>query len=267
MCLFNKAAEIKRQNRGSLYVIMALVLAGIGFQELLTGQRTVYVGMTLGIALMFIHYNEFSQQAIDEAMRNQRIQLMLSQIKPHFLYNALGSIEAMCELDPKGAKLATKKFSKYLRCNMDSLTEERLIPFEKELEHTRLYLELEQMRFGNALSVVVDIGVLDFFLPPLTLEPIVENAVKHGVRMNADGRGTVWISTREREGYFELKVADDGPGFDMAAVSPDDGHVGLHNVRERLERICGGSVDIGLAPERGVIVEMRVPKKGRGGGC
>ena len=252
----------KRQNRFSLYAIMFLVVAAIAIQELFSGFRTAYVGMTFGAALMFIHYTEFSQQAADETLAEQRIQMMLSQIRPHFLYNALGSIEALCERDPKAAKLATRKFSRYLRGNMDSLSEEKLIPFDKELQHTQLYLELEQIRFGDALQVEYHIQARDFFLPPLTLEPIAENAVKHGIRMKTDGRGTVWISAAEYEDHYELRVTDDGAGFDPKAVSWDKAHIGIRNVRERLERICGGTLEIRSAVGEGTTAVICLPKKG-----
>ena len=254
--------KFRHQNQVSLCSIMLLVIAAIIIQETAKDARTVYLGMTLGAALMFIHYTEFSQLAADEKIAEQRIQLMLSQIKPHFLYNTLGSIEAMCERDPGNAKLATRKFSRYLRGNMDSLTAERVIPFDQELQHTRLYLELEQIRFGDALRVEYDIGVSGFFLPPLTLEPIVENAVKHGIRKNPDGQGTVSITSAELEDRFELRVRDDGPGFDPGGASDDRSHVGIRNVRERLHRICGGKLEIGPAPGRGTLVTICIPKKG-----
>lgn len=249
----------RRQNRVSLYAIMFLVVAAIAIQELTTGFRTAYIGMTMGAALMFIHYTEFSQLAADETLAEQRIQLMLSQIRPHFLFNALGSIEALCERDPKAAKLATRKFSKYLRGNMESLSEEKLIPFEKELQHTQLYLELEQIRFGDALQVEYDIKAHDFFLPPLTLQPIVENAVKHGIRMKADGRGTVSISAEESEGCYELRIEDDGAGFNPEVVYTDEQHIGIRNVRERLHRICGGTLTIHSAVGRGTTAVICLP--------
>ena len=249
-----------RQNQVSLYMIMLLVVVGIAFQEMPGGYRTAYIGMTIAAALMFIHHTEYSQLAADEAMAEQRIQLMLSQIKPHFLYNALGSIEALCERDPRAAKLATRKFSKYLRGNMNSLTGESMIPFETELRHTELYLELEQVRFGDALRVEYDITARDFFLPPLSLEPIVENAVKHGVRMNTDGRGTVTISAAAHEDCYELRITDDGPGFDPEKVPADGTHVGIQNVRERLRRICDGTLVISPAPGRGTVATIRLPR-------
>lgn len=251
----------KRQNRVSLYLSALLILAGFGIQELLK-LRVAYLGMTLGTGLMFIHYSEYSQLAADDTMANQRVQLMLSQIKPHFLYNTLGSIEALCERDPKAAKLATRKFSKYLRGNMNALGGENLIPFDTELQHTRLYLELEQVRFGDALRVEYEIGAHDFFIPPLTLEPIVENAVQHGVRENPDGRGTVSICVRECDECYELRVTDDGPGFDPQAIPEDELHIGIRNVRERLAGICGAELSIAPGENRGAVVTIRLPKKG-----
>jgi len=256
--------SFRKRNRYSLYAVMLLMVTAIVLHEILSDVRTAYIGMAIGAALLFIHYTEYSQLSADDTLAEQRIQLMLSQIKPHFLYNTLGSIEALCDSDPKAAKLATHKFSQYLRGNMNSLTAESMIPFENELQHARLYLELEQIRFGEDLRVEYRIGPKDFFLPPLTLEPIVENAVKHGIRKNADGRGTVLVSTAESEDCCKVQVTDDGPGFDPQAV-PDDGtHVGIHNVRERLSRICGGSLIIARAPERGTVVTILLPKKKEG---
>ena len=250
----------RQQNRFFLYSIMFLVVAAIAIQELFFGFRTACLGMTFGAVLMFIHYTEFSQQAAHETMAEQRVQLMLSQINPHFLYNCLGSIEALCDRDPKAAKLATRKFSRYLRGNMDSLREEMLVPFEEELQHTQFYLELEQIRFGNALNVEYDIRAHDFFLPPLTLEPIVENAVKHGIRMKDDGRGTVSITTAEYEDRYELQVMDDGAGFDPASVPADEPHIGIRNVRERLQKVCGGTLTIHSTVGEGTKAVICLPK-------
>ena len=250
--------NFKRQNRISLYTIMFLVVAGIAMQELPSGSRTAYIGMTIGAVLLFIHYTEFAHLATDDKMSEQRIQLMLSQIKPHFLYNTLGSIEALCERDPKVAKLATRNFSKYLRGNMDSLSGENLIPFEKELQHTKLYLGMEMMRFGDALTVEYDIAKQNFFIPPLTLEPIVENAVKHGIRRNENGRGIVRIATRERGDGYEILVSDNGPGFHPMETTEDPKRIGIRNVRERLKRICGGSLQIDSKEGEGTTVTIHL---------
>ena len=253
--------NFRRQNRLSLYCIMLLVVLSIIIQESSINCRIVYLGMTLAAALLFIHYTEFSQLAADDVLSEQRVQLMLSQIKPHFLYNVLGSIEMLCDMNPKAAKLATRKFSRYLRGNMDAISGPSQIPFERELQHTQLYLDLEQTRFEDALQVRQKIDVKDFFLPPLTLEPIVENAVKHGIRRNPDGRGMIQIETEELEDCYEIRVIDNGAGFESNALPDGREHVGIRNVTERLEQICGGSLQIDSTPGKGTTAIIRIPKQ------
>lgn len=198
-----------------------------------------------------------------DLMAEQRIQIMLSQIKPHFLYNSLGAIEELCDSDPQTAKLATATFSRYLRGNMDSITAEGEIPFSRELSHTKIYLELEQLRFEDALQVKYDIACSDFSIPALTLEPLAENAVFHGVRENPDGRGTVTIAAREYPDRIEISVADDGPGFDPAEISRDGRpHVGIQNVQTRLTHVSGGDLRIRSEIGRGTTATIVLPKKG-----
>ena len=202
-----------------------------------------------------------AQDMIRKERERQRMQLKLSQIKPHFLYNTLETIEALCLTDPKAANEATARFSQYLRSNLAGITEDKTVPFSKELSHAKLYLELEQTRFEDALQVEYHISCTDFFLPPLTLEPLVENAVRHGVRMKPDGRGTVKIFVEQKPDCYEITVQDDGPGFD-ATVPPADGkpHIGIHNVRTRLED-HGGSLTIHSELGTGTAATIRVPKK------
>ena len=123
-----------------------------------------------------------------------------------------------------------------------------------------LYLDLEQIRFEDALRIEYDISCRDFRIPTLTLEPIAENAVRHGIREKADGCGNVLIATKEYEDRYEVSVRDDGPGFDPAAVPADGSHVGLQNVRERLQTVCGGSLKIDSVIGSGTDVTIILPK-------
>lgn len=167
----------------ALYCLFPLLF--MLMQIIIYGPILIVMGASIGAMVMFIFIqSDQMSRYIEKEKENSRLlaDLMVSQIKPHFLYNILGSIEAMCDRDPKAAKLATHKFSRYLRGNMNSLTAAPVIPFESELKHTRLYLELEQIRFEEDLHVEYRIDSYNFCLPPLTLEPIVENAVKHGIR-------------------------------------------------------------------------------------
>lgn len=196
----------------------------------------------------------------ERELLDSQTKIMLSQIQPHFLYNALCVIQDLCHGAAPEAEQATVEFSEFLRSNLDSLQATAPIPFGAELKHTQNYLALEQRRFGEDLRVVYDIETQDFSLPALTLEPIVENAVRYGVLQREEG-GTVWISTREEAHFFRVTVRDDGVGFDVMVPKQDGrSHIGIQNVRDRLERMCGGSLTIVSTPGEGTVATITVPK-------
>ena len=184
--------------------------------------------------------------------------LMLSQIRPHFLYNALTAIRNLCKNDPEEAYLSLGLFADYLRGNMDALSNGRMIPFEKELEHVKTYLMLEQMRFEDELSVEYDIQYSDFSLPALTIQPIVENAVRHGATMNENG-GVITIQSVKTEDGAVITVTDNGPGFDPN-TSPTDGrsHLGLKNIRACLAAKNCGELRIDSIPGTGTTVTILI---------
>ena len=225
------------------------------------GYLTISIVSCSLFSYVWLHL-KFVQDHEDALMMEQRAQIMLTQIRPHFLYNSLTVIQDLCRTNPEQAENATIQFAKYLRGNMDALQAGDPIPFAEELEHTKEYLTLEQMRFEDKLTVRYDIQCVAFSLPPLTLEPIVENAVRHGVRGNSDGRGDVIIATRECPGHYEITVTDTGPGFDPEKLPKDPGrsHIGLRNVRERLSRMCGGTLNIASEPGKGTCVTITIPK-------
>ena len=196
---------------------------------------------------------------VQKDLYDAKVQIMVSQIRPHFMYNALTSIAMMCELDPMTAKKATIAFADYLRGNMDSLKQTRPVPFETELEHLKNYLYIEKLRFDYLLNIEYDIQATDFELPLLSIQPLVENAVKHGVGMKKGG-GTVKISSVETDSAFEVIVSDDGVGFDVNAPKKDDGrsHVGMENTKRRLKEMC--KADIVITSEVGKGTTARVIK-------
>jgi len=206
-------------------------------------------------------YMEGKLQA-EHKLNESRISIMLSQIQPHFLYNALAVISRLCDKEPAQAKKATINFSNYLRGNMNLLESAEPIPFENELNHTISFLNLEEAMYGEALNVIYDIQVKYFKLPALTIQPIVENAVKHGIGKK-EGGGTVTISTKETEGGYLVIVKDDGAGFEQGKIG-DDGqqHIGINNVRLRLSAQCGGSLEIESKPGEGTTAKIVIPKTG-----
>ena len=195
------------------------------------------------------------------ALSESRSALVLSQIQPHFLYNALTAIYRLCDTKPEAAKTAVSEFSQYLRGNLDSIRKTGLIPFSDELHHTRIYLSLEKLRYEDELEVCYDIQATGFCLPPLTIEPLVENAVNHGIR-NLPAGGCVSITAAELPACFEIRVADNGVGFDPSAISRDGdcAHVGISAVRSRLRILCGGTLDIRSAPGQGTTAIIHIPK-------
>ena len=203
-------------------------------------------------------------QQMQKELYEAKVSVMVSQIQPHFMYNALTSIAMMCKIDPDTAQEATVTFAKYLRGNMDSLKRTNPIPFDQELEHLKKYLYIEKLRFGKKLNVAYDIQTTDFVLPQLSIQPLVENAVKHGVGMKKKG-GTVTVATRETEKAYEVIVSDDGVGFDVNAPQKEDGrsHVGMENTRRRLKEMCGGEVNIESTIGEGTVATVILPKEGQ----
>lgn len=112
---------------------------------------------------------------------------MMSQIQPHFLFNTLSTIQALAETDAEKASKVIEEFAMYLRQNIDSLNQESLISVKKEIEHTRIYSDIERVRFPS-LKIDYEIEDVDYLIPPLTIQPLVENAIRHGVRGKKNGR-------------------------------------------------------------------------------
>lgn len=211
---------------------------------------------------IIVNFRASSQtHKLEKELEESRIAIMLSQIQPHFIFNVLGTIRGLCREDPEQAWHGLGDFSTYLRANMSALTNEKSIPFAKELAHVETYIRLEQMRMGEKLNVVYDIQEKDFSMPPLMLQPLVENAVKHGLFYKAEG-GTIIIRSRQVDGKIILSVQDDGIGFEAAAKKPDFDlreHHGMANVRSRVEKMLGGSLRIDSHPEQGSTVILEFP--------
>ena len=238
-----------------VFMTVQLFVYGINFIVF----ATIVAALTMFVFIISDQTERYYRQVEENA--NLQMEIMLSQIRPHFLYNTLGAIRRLCRNDPE-ARDAVGRFATYLRGNMDSISQREPVAFTTELEHTRAYLDLEKLRFGDELTVVYDLQTTEFLLPTLTLQPLVENAVVHGVRGRESGVGTVTISTRETAEAFEIAVSDDGPGFDRGQKLADGrSHVGLENVRQRLERMCGGRLLIDSAPGQGSRVTIVLPKE------
>ncbi len=254
-------------------LMISLVLDIIDQYTHLAGSIFLNYGLAITMAYQIVRLIGDLRFQYKEAIRYQQMQkelyeakvgVMVSQIRPHFIYNALTSIAMMCQIDPDTAQEATITFADYLRGNMDSLHQTKPVPFATELEHLKKYLYIEKLRFADLLNIEYDIKTEDFYLPLLSIQPLVENAVKHGVGMKEDG-GTVTIATEETDTAYEVIISDDGVGFDPDAPKPDDGktHVGMENTKKRLRDMCGAHVEITSAVGEGTTARVILPKEGQ----
>ncbi|MBR3016898.1 MAG: histidine kinase [Clostridia bacterium] len=206
---------------------------------------------------------QFVREHERDLMASQRIQIMMTQIQPHFLFNALNTIRALYAKDPPLADQTLENFSSYLRQNLESLSQSDLIPIAKELEHTRLYAEIEMLRFPN-VRMEYQIGDGHFEIPALTIQPLVENAIRHGVRSRKEGRVTV--STAREGGMHRITIEDNGVGFDAKQLQlSDESHIGIRNVKDRVEQMCGGTMILKSEIGQGTSVTLLIPENAGNG--
>lgn len=257
--VFHRWAKLGRKQRTALLVYLAVPLLCTVIQMFFYGLLTIALGTVAAALVMFLvllsdQQETFIRQTEENARREFDIRIL--QMRPHFIYSALASIYYITQEEPKRGLQAIQDFSVYLRKVFEFVTKREPIPFEEELEHTRAYLAIEQARFEDKLNVTFDTPHTGFCLPPLTLQPIVENAVKHGMDPEIE-RLNVLIRTRKADGGSEIIVEDDGADF----IPHDDAEegVGLASTRLRLERMCGGTLDISLREGGGAVATLRIP--------
>jgi LytS/YehU family sensor histidine kinase len=219
------------------------------------------VDMSIGLlafAMLCIVWSEHAERYMSQQreIANQRANITVLQMRPHFIYNTMTSIYYLCEQDPKMAQQVTLDFTTYLRRNLAAIASDDTIPFLEELEHTRAYLAVEQAQFEDMLLVDYDTPHVDFRVPPLTLQPIVENAVKHGLDPDSAPLH-VTIRTRKIGSTSQIVVANNGLGFDPAIA--DDPHTTIANIRQRLEMMCNGSLVIASCADGGATVTVTIP--------
>ncbi|MDO4459705.1 MAG: histidine kinase [Clostridia bacterium] len=284
--------KMQRSQAFSWLTLYLLVILANAIQIFYYGISFVNIAVVIGMVFMFISYEKdmilYSAMQENANIRNQLLlaekerelavkeadiasmntqlaqehtQLVLSQIQPHFLYNALSAIGFLCTKDPKKARYAVDNLSSYLRTNLDSLVSVRLVSFSRELEHTEAYLAIEKLRFGDDLNIEYDINCDEFMLPTLSLQPMVENSVRHGVCKKEEG-GTVTIRTEKTDSEYLISVIDDGVGFNPDESSEDNrAHIGVENVRKRIKLLCDGELIIKSVPDKGTEAVIHIPIK------
>ena len=190
--------------------------------------------------------------------------LLLSQIRPHFIHNSITAMVYYADKDVEKTRSALIDFSKYLRRNIDCVNTDHLGTIEEEIEHVRSYISLAKLRFGDDLKVDFDLCSGSFLIPVLTVQPLVENAVKHGIKASESGCGTIMIHTGEDDNNNVVTVSDTGAGFDTGILSNICGtHTGLKSVKTRLNLFCNGNLSIKSTPGGGTTCTISIPKSER----
>ena len=202
---------------------------------------------------------EAEKNMVEAELKESRISIMLSQIQPHFIYNTLGTIERMCLKDPQKAFELVRNFSLYLRGNFSELDSVTPIRFEQELKHVEYYINIEKVRFPD-MNIEYDVEATEFVLPALSVQPLVENAIKHGL-MRLETGGTVKIHSYETSTHFCVEVTDSGVGFDVNATIDEKKHVGLRNIRGRLKAMVNGALILESEPGVGTKAVIMIPKE------
>lgn len=224
-------------------ILIFCLLEGVGLLNSYAKQKTALEEMEMELTL-------------------SRTTTMMSQIRSHFVFNLLNAISGMCKYDPEKADDTVVRFARYLRNNIDIMENDKNIPFETDLKQLEDYVALEQVRFGDKVEFYTDIETMDFMIPPLILQPVVENAIKHGISKKK-GNGTIILRTRKQGETVIITVEDDGIGFDMAELDKEKS-VGLRNIRFRLEHLVNGTFAISSEVNKGTVATITIPKNGTG---
>ena len=222
------------------------------------GLLLVIIGTSIAsiFIFLFILSDQIDQYILQkEENAKQRASIRVLEMRPHFVYNTLTSIYYLCEQNPEKAQELILNFNTFLRKNFTAIAKDNTIPFTEELEHTRAYLAVESVRFEDKLFVEYDTPHTNFRIPPLTLQPIVENAVKHGIDPELEPLH-IQIRTRETENGSEIEVSDNGPGF--TGDENNEPHIALANIKERLELMCKGTLSIEANENGGTRVTIKV---------
>ena len=245
-----------------LLIVVATMLDSFGGEWRFFQVSLILPTIVICVVFQYIWLHlQYVREHEEGIMAEQRIKLLVSQIHPHFIYNCLTVISAYLD-EPKKAEEALENFTSFLRGSIDHLDASECIEAEKEFETVEHFLYLEKERFGDNLKVEYNVADTDYKLPAYTVQTLVDNAIRHGIANNKGG-GTLTINAYETVRYHVIEVGDDGVGFRMEG-DKNRAHIGLNNVKERLEYMCSGRLLIESRKGKGTVVIVRIPKSKEG---
>ena len=261
----NIAGLIRRRKKLSTRYLVAFLIYLLPFTVFLTVHAFIDIAPFLfsgvGICALSMCYIIVSDQIIhnfhqQREIANQRASVMVLQMRPHFIYNTMMSIYYLCKQDADKAQQVTLDFTTYLRKNFTAVASEEAVPFKDELEHTKAYLAVEQAQHEDMLCVDYDTPHIDFKVPPLTLQPLVENAVKHSLDPNGEALH-IYVKTRLTDSGNEIIVENNG--LDYQPSTDNEPHTALANIQQRLNMMCKGTLKITPREGGGTVVKVTIP--------
>lgn len=272
LIIYNNVIKSEAKKKKFLIAICSacvLFVLGLFITDYVLQNKSMYDAlMSVGVLLFCIGLSIYSitltkkrleeRVMIAQELENRQLVMSLNQIKPHFLYNTLSAIRSLITVDPEKAGDLIYKFSKYLRTNIDGASKSGLVPFINELEHIKTYADIVDIRFGGRLGIEYYLETVDFDVPLLSIQPLVENAFLHGLAKKRDG-GMVRLRVYEHDDNYIITVSDDGLGFRPEDVNPDA--LGITNVRYRIEGLVNGTLEIKSVVDKGTIAKVVIPKK------
>lgn len=257
--------------------LIASIIAGVTFSEILEGSpalifQILIIGILFGCVITYfffirekisqtqarLHEEQIKRLTLEKKTLESHLKLLQAQIEPHFLFNTLSNILSLLETDPEKGKSMLENLAKYLRSSL-YITRNRRTTLGREMGLIKAYLELHKVRMGERLHYATQIPetLEHMAVPPMLLQPIVENALKHGLEPRIDG-GHILIRAEARDGNYRLIVTDTGVGLTEDA----DAGIGLSNVRERLKALYNGKARLTLEENQptGLKVTLDLPK-------
>lgn len=268
MLLYWSARHFHTKNKRMSIVLMFVagiaILTGI-FEGFNIAAGHIDESFALGVFLFYMYLVTVHERDVEESLilkelefSRKELSLLKQQIRPHFVFNSLHIIKSLIRSNPNKAAQCLEDFSDYLRANLDVLKSSELVSFDTELENIEAYVSLVLADESKDVNVIYDIKERFFRLPPLSIEPLVENAIIHGIA----GGGTVTLSTSSDDKSYIVVVKDDGVGFDTGGTKQEKERrgIGVENVRARIEKQCSGTVDI-KSGSSGTVVTVKIPKK------
>ena len=261
----NIVGLIRRRKKLSTRYLVAFLIYLLPFTGFLAVHAFIDIAPFLfsgvGICALSMCYIIVSDQIIhnfqqQREIANQRASVMVLQMRPHFIYNTMMSIYYLCKQDADKAQQVTLDFTTYLRKNFTAVASEEAVPFKDELEHTKAYLAVEQAQHEDMLCVDYDTPHIDFKVPPLTLQPLVENAVKHSLDPNGEALH-IYVKTRLTDSGNEIIVENNG--LDYQPSADNEPHTALANIQQRLDMMCKGTLKITPREGGGTVVKVTIP--------